>query len=135
MARMTKHNDGRYTSLGGDGFAIDKYYLDDLPDSEAELIQNAINKLATYEDEEEQGHLLHLPINEETPVYSIEYCCGKDKSNTMGFCFRGFCRDCEDKSYYVKIGQAKNCSICEINKSVFFTEEKANEKIQEMIGR
>lgn len=39
----------------------------------------AIEKLAAYEDAEGQGLLLRLPISEDTPVYSIEYCCGKTK--------------------------------------------------------
>lgn len=34
----------------------------------------ALDKLATYEDAEEQGLLLRLPISEDTPVYSIEHC-------------------------------------------------------------
>lgn len=36
-------------------------------------------KLKDYEDAEEQGLLLRLPISEDAPVYSIEYCCGKTK--------------------------------------------------------
>ena len=39
----------------------------------------ALDKLATYEDAEDQGFLLRLPISEDAPVYSIEYCCGKNK--------------------------------------------------------
>lgn len=39
----------------------------------------AMEKLADYEDLEEQGLLLRLPISEDAPVYSIEYCCGKTK--------------------------------------------------------
>lgn len=45
-------------------------------------------KLKDYEDAEEQGLLLRLPISEDAPVYSIEYCCGKNKSNRSGMCFR-----------------------------------------------
>lgn len=48
-------------------------------------------KLKDYEDAEEQGLLLRLPISEDAPVYSIEYCCGKNKSNRSGMCFIGFC--------------------------------------------
>ena len=36
-------------------------------------------KLKYYEDAEEQGLLLRLPISEDAPVYSIEYCCGAGK--------------------------------------------------------
>ena len=89
-------------------------------------------KLKDYEDAEEQGLLLRLPISEDAPVYSIEYCCGKNKSNRSGMCFRGFCENCSDKAYYIRESVAKHCSICEINKSVFFTHEEAEVKLKEM---
>ena len=74
----------------------------------------ALDKLATYEDADEQGLLLRLPISEDTPVYSIE--------------------NCSDKTYYIRESVAKQCSICEINKSVFFTREEAEAKLKEMEG-
>ena len=89
-------------------------------------------KLKYYEDAEEQGLLLRLPISEDAPVYSIEYCCGKNKSNRSGMCVRGFCENCSDKAYYIRESVAKHCSICEINKSVFFTHEEAEVKLKEM---
>ena len=94
----------------------------------------AVDKLSAYEDAEEQGLLLRLPISEDAPVYSIEYCCGKNKSNRSGMCFRGFCENCSDKAYYIRESVAKHCSICEINKSVFFTSEEAEAKLKEMEG-
>ena len=95
-------------------------------------LQALINKLAAYEDAEEQGWLLRLPINKDTPVYSIEYCCGRNKNNRIGMCVRGFCKDCDDKAYYIREGTAEYCSICEIQKSVFFTREEAEAKLKEM---
>ena len=95
--------------------------------------QQLIDKLAAYEDAEEQGEILRLPISEDTPVYSIEYCCGNNKSNRMGMCFRGSCENCGNKAYYIRESVAKHCSICEINKSVFLTSEEAEAKLKEMI--
>lgn len=92
----------------------------------------AIAKLAAYEDAEEQGMILLLPISKDTPVYSIEYCCGRDKNNQIGMCVRGFCKDCNDKAYFIREGTAEYCSICEIQKSVFFTREEAEAKLKEM---
>lgn len=92
----------------------------------------AIEKLAAYEDAEDQGLLLRLPISEDAPVYSIEYCCGNNKSNRSGMCFRGFCENCIDKAYCIRESVAKHCNICEINKSVFFTREEAEAKLKEM---
>ena len=94
----------------------------------------AMEKLADYEDAEEQGLLLRLPISEDTPVYSIEYCCGKSKSNRSGICFRGSCENCSDKAYYIRESVAKHYSICKIHKSVFFTHEEAEAKLKEMEG-
>lgn len=95
-------------------------------------LQALINKLAAYEDAEVQGLLLRLPISKDTPVYSIEYCCGNNKINRSGMCCRGFCENCSDKAYYIRESVAKHCSICEINKSVFFTHEEAEAKLKEM---
>lgn len=99
---------------------------------DCEEIDAVYRKLKDYEDAEEQGLLLRLPISEDAPVYSIEYCCGKNKSNRSGMCFRGFCENCSDKAYYIRESVAKHCSIFEINKSVFFTREEAEVKLKEM---
>lgn len=71
-------------------------------------------------------------INEDTTVYSIEYCCGKNPNNKMGMCYKGFCKDCSNRAYYIKEGKAKDCSIYEINKSVFFSYEEAENKLKKM---
>lgn len=91
----------------------------------------AAEKLADYEDLEEQGRLLKLPISEDRPVYSIEYCCGNNNSNKSGLCFKGYCKNCADKEYFIKVGIARNCTISEINKSVFLTKEEAEAKLKE----
>lgn len=118
----------------------------DLPDDEGititqlakdgryKALEEIAERLANREQAEEQGLLLRLPISEDAPVYSIEYCCGKNKSNRSGMCVRGFCENCSDKAYYIRESVAKHCSICEINKSVFFTREEAEAKLKEMGG-
>ena len=118
----------------------------DLPDDEGititqlakdgryKALEEIAGRLANREQAEEQGLLLRLPISEDTPVYSIEYCCGNDKSNRMGMCFRGSCENCGNKAYYIRESVAKHCSICEINRSVFLTREEAEAKLKEMEG-
>lgn len=125
MERLTKTND-----KGEVGFTFD-LYINCRP-SEAEKVLKLAEKLKNYEDAEEQGEILRLPISEDTPVYSIEYCCGKNKSNRSGMCFRGFCENCSDKAYYIRESVAKHCSICEINRSVFLTREEAEAKLKDM---
>lgn len=99
-----------------------------------EEIDAIYRKLKAYEDAEEHGLLLRLPISEDAPVYSIEYCCGKNKSNRSGICFRVSCENCSDKAYYIRESVAKHYSICKIHKSVFFTREEAEAKLAEMEG-
>lgn len=118
----------------------------DLPDDEGititqlakdgryKALEEIAERLANREQAEEQGLLLRLPISEDTPVYSIEYCCGKNKSNRSGMCFRGFCENCSDKAYYIRESVAKHCSICEINRSVFLTREEAEAKLKGLSG-
>ena len=107
----------------------------DIPPRKCKYISDALKKLADYEDLEEQGRLLKLPISEDRPVYSIEYCCGVNSSNKSGLCFKGYCKNCADKDYFIKIGIARHCTISEINKSVFFTKEKAEAKLKELRGK
>lgn len=106
---------------------VDKFLLE-----KCEEINKLAAELAEYKKLEEKGLILRLPISEDTPVYSIEYCCGKNKENKMGMCFRGFCEGCSDKSYYIKEGKAKQCSISEINRSVFLTKEEAEQALERM---
>lgn len=73
-----------------------------------------------------------LTDDENESVYSIEYCCGEDKTNRTGLCFRGFCESCDKKSYYIKNGIAKRCTLSEIGKSVFFTKEQAEKALAEL---
>ena len=113
---------------------IDDEMWESACEPDCEEIDAVYRKLKDYEDAEEQGLLLRLPISEDTPVYSIEYYCGKNLSNRSGICFRGFCENCSDKAYYIRESVAKHCSICEINKSVFFTREEAEAKMAEMEG-
>lgn len=124
----------RLTKKGKDGKYVSKEHLSILCNtfSSEHRLKAILNKLGEYEDTERQGLLLRLPISEDAPVYSIEYCCGKNKSNRSGMCFRGFCENCSDKAYYIRESVAKQCSICEINKSVFFTREETETKLKEM---
>lgn len=99
------------------------------------LTDEDVDKWEEYKQLEEQDRLLKLPISKDTPVYSIEYCCGNNSSNKSGMCVKGYCENCVDKDYFIKIGIARNCTITEINKSVFLTEEKAKAKLKELKNR
>ena len=100
------------------------------------LLQKAYEVVKRYEEMEEQGNILKFPINPEAPIFSIEYCCGENKDNKIGMCFRGFCSDCEKKSHYILEATAKNsCKISEIGKTVFLEKEAAEKTLKEMEGK
>ena len=56
-----------------------------------------INKLAEYEDAEEQGLLLRLPCKVGTPAYIITNGCLDANGTPWHFCFNKGCKDCENK--------------------------------------
>ncbi len=96
-------------------------------------IKTIISQWREYKDLEEQGKLLKLPISPKTPIYSIEYCCGKNSNNKAGLCYKGRCEECESKSYYILEETAESsCKIFEIGKSVFPTKESAEAALKEM---
>lgn len=135
MERLTERFENGQVGVAGCGKNCKySYKYCENAEERCPVFNEIYEKLAAYEDAEEQEEILRLPISEDTPVYSIEYCCGNNKSNRSGMCFRGFCENCNDKAYYIRESVAKHCSICEINKSVFLTSEEAEAKLKEMEG-
>lgn len=133
MERLTERFENGQVGVAGCGKNCKySYKYCENAEERCPVFNEIYEKLAAYEDAEEQEEILRLPISEDTLVYSIEYCCGNNKSNRSGMCFRGFCENCNDKAYYIRESVAKHCSICEINKSVFLTSEEAEAKLKEM---
>lgn len=103
-----------------------------------EYLYPAIEKLATYEDLEEQGLLVRLPVATGTNVYVVgsfldciydyEHCEATQKWK----CEEYVQCEYEKKKYYVK--EIKFTSIMKnsIGKSIFLTREEAEEKLEEM---
>lgn len=135
MERLTERFENGQVGVAGCGKNCKySYKYCENAEERCPVFNEIYEKLAAYEDAEEQEEILRLPISEDTPVYSIEYCCGNNKSNRSGMCFRGFCENCNDRAYYIRESVAKHCSICEINRSVFLTREEAEAKLKEMEG-
>lgn len=103
-----------------------------------EYLYPAIEKLATYEDLEEQGLLVRLPVSIGTKVYMIAsmFDCIYDYDNCKATqkwkCEEDIQCEYERKSYYVK--EIKFTSIMKnsIGKSIFLTREEAEKKLEEM---
>lgn len=103
-----------------------------------EYLYPAIEKLATYEDLEEQGLLVRLPVATGTNVYVVgsfldciydyEHCEATQKWK----CEEYVQCEYEKKKYYVK--EIKFTSIMKnsIGKSIFLTREEAEKKLEEI---
>ena len=96
-------------------------------------IKELERQLAEYQTAEEQGSIIRIPIDLETPVYSIEYCCGLDESR-LWMCYRGFCSLCKDSKLYVLGTTAQaSCKISELGKTVFLNHKVAERIMKEGI--
>ena len=119
-------------------------------------IQKAFEKLAEYEDLDEQGLLLRLPIAEGTTVYIIDNntdaCTDGCEYFTVGYCCEDYCSmsNVED-GVYPQLSDTPVCEkqyleVTEINpkldwifrnrynfgKTVFLTKAEAEQKLKEM---
>ena len=86
-----------------------------------------IDKLADYEDAEEQGLLLRLPVAIGTPVYMIGEDCGGDTLD----CRRGECDCCPYLHSFVEQNAFDSYMVDDIGKTVFLTKEEAEMKLAE----
>lgn len=97
-----------------------------------EDFQKLINKLATYEDAEEQGLLLKLPCHVGTPIYMINHywidegdICGIAEADDIDcFCYKVYC----DPDDYTLV------AISDFNESWFLTREEAEQALAEKEG-
>lgn len=105
-----------------------------------EYLYPAIEKLATYEDLEEQGLLVRLPDDLFKKVYRITYEyteCSKF-GETVIDCENYNCNcDCDsEKKFYIVENNLQFMLFCnyynEIGKTVFLTREEAEKKLKEM---
>ena len=94
MERLTERFENGQVGVAGCGKNCKySYKYCENAEERCPVFNEIYEKLAAYEDAEELEEILRLPISEDTPVYSIEYCCGNNKSNRSGMCFRGFCEN------------------------------------------
>nr|DAZ58739.1 MAG TPA: hypothetical protein [Caudoviricetes sp.] len=101
-------------------------------------LEKALEKLAEYEDLEEQGLLVRLPVSIGTKVYMIAsmFDCVYDYDNCKAIqkwkCEEDIQCEYEKKSYYVKEIEFISIMKDSIGKSIFLTREEAEKKLEEM---
>ena len=81
-----------------------------------------------YKDLEEQGLLLRLPCKVGTSVYMVAQDCG---GNTLD-CMRGDCEGCPYLYSFVEENKFETYMCDDIGKTVFLTQEEAEQKLKEM---
>ena len=84
-------------------------------------------KLADYEDLDEQGLLLRLPCKVGTSVYMVEQDCGGDTLD----CMRGDCEGCPYLYSFVEENKFDAYMLENIGKTVFLTQAEAEQKLKE----
>lgn len=126
MERLTKRDEKGFALLitrCGDGC---KYGSIDTCNYECD--KDFIEKLAEYEDLEEQGLLLRLPCNVGASVYMVAQDCGGDTLD----CMRGDCEGCPYLYSFVEENTFEVYMRDEIGKTVFLTQSEAEQKLKEM---
>lgn len=104
-------------------------------------LRSAIDKLAEYEDLEEQGLLLKLPCKVGDTVYVIDKrytkCSLYDEEYSESNCWN--CdKECDSKMYYVVVKRYVGTlewivlRLKKFGKTVFLTQEEAENKLKEM---
>lgn len=102
------------------------------------LLEDAIAKLAEYEDLEEQGKLLKLPVAVGDAVYWVNdwFYDGKIGLNhenhiTESKVSRFFYNDL---GLFMKLKNGENIPVSDFNKTVFLTKSAAEQALKEMEG-
>ena len=116
MNRLTKWEDNTTASINGSS-PIDKD------------ISQAINRLAEYEDLEEQGLLIRLPCKVGSKIYEVfsypEYHIEETVVEKIILTGKGMKLKLARNSFY-------ETTISSLGKSIFFTREEAEKRVKEL---
>lgn len=114
----------------------------DIPPRKCLYIKDALEKLADYEDLEEQGRLIKLPCKVGDTVWDND--CGRPCAYTItafsfGECEEYICEPVTTKEvvfYYTNLSGSITGSFAEseIGKSVFLNKSEAEAKLEELRG-
>lgn len=119
--------------------------MENVPDGESNVwVKNhdyikASEKLAEYEDLEEQGLLVRLPIKIGSTVWDNDFGYPQSyeiKAYSYGYCDSYVEPDIEDQIIFYYEGYSGSITgdfpISEISKTVFLTREEAEKKLEEL---
>lgn len=141
MERLTDYSDDECTYIIGVGNKtceeFCKYVVDGCRNC---YIQQAFKKLADYEDLEDQGLLVRLPVNKNNEIYIISSrwtVCSECGSRFDEYSCSGCEYECDSKKeYYVYPTYLSLIDITtyanQFGKTIFLTYEEAKKKLEEM---
>ena len=98
-------------------------------DRTVELLQEVLKKLAEYEDLDEQGLLLRLPVPIGTTVYKFETLAKRTKRYIKTIITR---YEVFDDSIWFTFANGLGRNIEDFGKYVFLTQAEAEQKLEEM---
>lgn len=139
MERLTRRlNNNKIVAIKGDSCNYSANSFDCQLSEGRKRLKTALEKLADYEDLEEQGLLVRLPVAAGTNVYVVasfldctydyEHCEATQKWK----CEEDIQCEYEKKEYYVKEIKFNLTLNDAIGKTVFLTREEAEKKLEEL---
>ena len=142
MERLTSREHGGISCTGRDILCSSFCNNCSQGTGDCEIVKKMVEKLADYEDLEEQGRLIKLPCKVGDTVWDID--CGRPCAYTItafsfGECEEYICEPVTTKEvvlYYANSGGSITGSFAEseIGKTVFLAKSEAEEKLKELRG-
>lgn len=131
MSRLTFRGHKGYGFLKGKSCSYASHSFDCQLDEGVKLLDAAFEKLTQYEDLEEQGRLLELPVKPGTIVYKIVSGCVSEADLCDGKCV-----NCNDYQEYIlepvmSIGAIVS-QLKDFGKNIFLTREEADKALKKM---
>lgn len=130
MERLTRRlNNNKIVAIKGHGCNYSAHSFDCQDNEGRNKLRAALEKLADYEDLEEQGLLVRLPCKVGDTVYKItRFCSGGIRD--CGYSYE--CSECPEYKPFIEYIEFKITILKDIGKNVFLTREEAAKKLDEM---
>lgn len=130
MERLTKRGISGITYSNSPGLMC-SCYCDNCSKGtgDCDRLKAMVNRLAKFEDLEEQGLLVRLPCKVGDTVYKItRFCSGGIRD--CGYSYE--CSECPEYKPFIEYIEFKITILKDIGKTVFLTREEAERKLEEM---
>lgn len=130
MERLTKRGISGITYNNSTGLMC-SCYCDNCSKGtgDCDRLKAMVNRLAKFEDLEEQGLLVRLPCKVGDTVYKItRFCSGGIRD--CGYSYE--CSECPEYKPFIEYIEFKITILKDIGKTVFLTREEAERKLEEM---